>query len=152
MYRSLCKLLATVFYTGFFPIAPGTVGTLIAFFVYLLLPKQIIELPCFWLFPLLLTIPSVVITSEAEKGMDKDDKRIVLDEFIGFFYATLFLPKSIILAVAAFFLFRLFDITKPPPINRIQSWRNGWGIVFDDIAAGIFANLILQIGYFILVG
>ncbi len=149
MLRKICKIISTLFYIGYFPIAPGTVGTLAALILYLLLPASVIDLPCFWLFPILLTIPVVTIVSEAEKGMNRDDKRIVLDEFIGYFYAIIFLPKSIIIGVIAFLLFRFFDIYKPPPINDLQKWPSGWGVVADDVMAGIYANLILQVGYFI---
>lgn len=129
--------------------APGTFGTLVAFGVYLILPRNFIELPCFWSFPVLLTIPLVVIITEAEKGMERDDKRIVLDEFLGYFYAVIFLPKSLYVGIGAFVLFRIFDILKPPPVYQIQKWKAGWGVVADDVMAGIYANLILQIGYFL---
>ena len=147
--RKISKLLATLFYAGYFPVAPGTFGTLVALGVYLVLPRNFIELPCFWLFPVLLTIPMVVIITEAEKGMERDDKRIVLDEFIGYFYAVIFLPKSLSIGIGAFILFRIFDILKPPPVYQIQKWKAGWGVVADDVMAGIYANLILQIGYFL---
>jgi phosphatidylglycerophosphatase A len=147
--KQIFRLLATLFYAGYFPVAPGTVGTILALIVYLIIPKTVLELSCFWLFPLLVIIPAVLITGEAEKLMQRDDKRIVLDEFVGFFFAVLFLPKTIAIAVAAFLLFRLFDIIKPPPIDTIQRWKRGWGIVFDDVMAGIYANLLIQIGYFI---
>jgi len=150
LFRYISKLISTLFYTGYFPVAPGTAGTIVAFAVYLLLPKTFIELPCFWMFPLLLTIPVVAVVSEAEKGMKRDDKRIVLDEFLGYFYAVLFLPKSLAIGIAAFILFRLFDILKPAPINKLQKWKSGWGVVADDVMAGIYANLIVQIGYFLL--
>jgi len=147
--KQIFRLLATLFYAGYFPVAPGTVRTILALIVYLIIPKTVLELSCFWLFPLLVIIPAVLITGEAEKLMQRDDKRIVLDEFVGFFFAVLFLPKTIAIAVAAFLLFRLFDIIKPPPIDTIQRWKRGWGIVFDDVMAGIYANLLIQIGYFI---
>ena len=147
--RKISQLLATVFYAGYFPVAPGTFGTLVAFGVYLILPRNFIELPCFWSFPVLLTIPLVVIITEAEKGMERDDKRIVLDEFLGYFYAVIFLPKSLYVGIGAFVLFRIFDILKPPPVYQIQKWKAGWGVVADDVMAGIYANLILQIGYFL---
>jgi phosphatidylglycerophosphatase A len=147
--RKISQLLATVFYAGYFPVAPGTFGTLVAFGVYLILPRNFIELPCFWSFPVLLTIPLVVIITEAEKGMERDDKRIVLDEFLGYFYAVIFLPKSLFVGIGAFVLFRIFDILKPPPVYQIQKWKAGWGVVADDVMAGIYANLILQIGYFL---
>ncbi len=149
MFENICKLISTLFYSGFFPVAPGTIGTLIAFIVYLIIPETIIEYPYFWAFPVLLFIPAVTVTGAAESKMQRDDKRIILDEFLGYFFAVLFLPKSLVIGGAAFILFRVFDIFKPPPVNSIQKWKSGWGIVGDDVMAGIYANLILQTGYFL---
>jgi phosphatidylglycerophosphatase A len=148
--KQISKLLATLFYAGYFPIAPGTVGSLFALVIYLIIPKTVIQLPYFWLFPVVLVLPSVLVTGEAEKLMQRDDKRIVLDEFTGFFFAVIFLPKSILVGFTAFIFFRIFDILKPPPVNTIQRWKGGWGIVFDDVMAGIYANLLTQIVYFTL--
>lgn len=69
----------------------------------------------------------------------------MLDELIGYFVATLFLPHNWLVGLYAFILFRVFDIAKPFPIYRSQKLRNGWGVVIDDVLAGIYANVLLQI-------
>jgi len=81
--------------------------------------------------------------------MERDDKRIVLDELVGYFFAVIFLPKSLTVAIIALILFRLFDIFKPSPVFELQSLKGGFGVVLDDVMAGIYSSLILQIGYFI---
>lgn len=78
--------------------------------------------------------------------MGKDDPgEIVIDEVAGMWLALLFLPKSILLFSLAFILFRIFDITKPWIIGKIQSLHGGFGIMLDDILAGILARLILLV-------
>jgi phosphatidylglycerophosphatase A len=149
--QKIFRHISTLFFVGYIPIAPGTFGTIAALLVYLILPKYGLENPWFFIIPLLLVLPAIVFTGEAEKIMKKDDKRIVLDEFIGYFFAVLFLPKTLMIGLLAFILFRIFDIIKPEPINRMQNWKGGIGIVADDIMAGIYANLLLQIGYFLYV-
>lgn len=148
----IVKALATILFTGYSPVAPGTVGTLAAVIAYLLTPESAVNSSLFFIIPVLAIFPAVYISGKAEEGagMQKDDRRIVIDEFVGYFISVLFLPKSFVVAVAAFVLFRLFDIIKPPPIFELQSLKKGWGIMMDDVMAGIYTNLLLQIGYFLL--
>ncbi|MFC1887491.1 phosphatidylglycerophosphatase A [Candidatus Cloacimonadota bacterium] len=142
----ISKIIATLGGIGYIPGAPGTAGTVAAATVYFLLPGSFFIDPLSVL-PLLflLTIFSVYFTGVAEKVMTKDDKHIVLDEFTGFFYAVIFLPKNFVLIIIAFILFRVFDIFKPFPINLVQKLKGGWGIMADDILAGIFTNICLRI-------
>ena len=83
----------------------------------------------------------------AEKVLDeKDSKKIIIDEFIGFYVAVLFLPKTPGFAIAAFLLFRFFDILKPLFISKLEkTLSNGLGIMADDILAGIYTNIVLQV-------
>ncbi len=94
---------------------------------------------------LILSVISVFITSKAEEILGKDNKKIVLDEFLGFFIAVLFLPKTLFIIISAFILFRIFDILKPEPVNILQRLPKGWGVMSDDIMAAIYANVTLQI-------
>lgn len=140
------EIIATLFYTGYFPTAPGTIGTLFAVAVYLLIPESFfIKLTTVLPVLILLSLLGVFITGSAEKSMSKDDRRIVLDEFIGFFFGLIFLPKNLVLLFIAFILFRVFDIFKPEPIFRLQKLKSGWGIMSDDIMAGIYTNICLRI-------
>ena len=142
----LAKFFATLFGVGYIPKAPGTAGSLVALIVYLLLPGSIF----ISVFPglaalIIITLMAVKVSGAAERVMDHDDSRIVLDEFVGFFFAVLFLPKILVLAVIAFILFRVLDIFKPVPVNLVQKLTGGWGVVADDVLAGIITNLLLQI-------
>lgn len=93
------------------------------------------------------TLFSVYISGEAEKIFrEKDSQRIVIDEIAGLQWTMLFITPTLIHVIAGFVLFRLFDIMKPFPVNLCQSrLPGGWGVVGDDVAAGIYSFIILQI-------
>ena len=68
---------------------------------------------------------------------------------MGFLITMLWLPKTTLFIVLGFFLFRFFDIVKPPPIRILERVKGGYGVVLDDVLAGIYANIILQIVHLI---
>ena len=140
----LYKYIATLGFIGHIPFAPGTFGTLAAFAAYILLkPSDFLQIII-----LILIIPiGTICAGHTERLLnEKDSGHIVIDEFCGYFSSTLFIPFSIGHAVAAFFLFRVFDILKPFPIRKIETAVSGGkGIMADDIMAAIYTNLILQI-------
>jgi phosphatidylglycerophosphatase A len=144
---TLAKHIATLGFIGFIPIAPGTFGTFAAVAVYILLN------PSLYLHTLilLLLIPIGIISSHiAERVLDeKDSGHIIIDEFCGYFFSVLFVPFSFGYALAAFFLFRVFDILKPFPIRKIEKLKGGLGIMADDLMAALYTNIILQIWIFI---
>ena len=70
----------------------------------------------------------------------------MIDEVVGMLIALLFVPKTTFFLIAAFILFRIFDIAKPFPARRMERLHGGWGIVLDDVIAGVYANLAIQIG------
>ncbi len=143
------EYLSTLFGIGYFPKAPGTAGTLFAAIVYFALPDKWFlgwQNSTIALIVILVgSIISVFFISKAEEGLGHDNGKIVLDEFWGYFIAVLFLPKTLIIIVAAFVLFRIFDILKPEPVNVLQKLPKGWGVMADDIMAGVYANIVLQI-------
>jgi len=75
----------------------------------------------------------------------KDDQRIVIDEIAGLQVAMLPVAITGLHLCAAFLLFRIFDIWKPFPVNRLQDLRGGWGVVADDLGAGVYGGIILFI-------
>lgn len=88
---------------------------------------------------------SVVVSDLAETCMRrKDDPRIIIDEWVGFWTAMAWLPRTWSVGVAAFALFRVFDVWKPLGIRRLSHFPGGWGVVVDDIAAGVFTNVLLH--------
>jgi phosphatidylglycerophosphatase A len=140
---SIMKHIATVGGIGFFPFAPGTVGTVPAALLVWLLPMPTV---IYLALTAAVTITGIIASSEVEEVMGKKDPGcIVVDEFAGYLVAMAFLPPSAGYVIAAFFLFRGFDILKPPPINFLQRFRGGLGVVLDDLAAGLATNLVLQI-------
>jgi phosphatidylglycerophosphatase A len=142
---------ATGFGVGYSPIAPGTLGTLVAIPIYFFLST--ITWPIYEITLIGFFFLSVWISENAEIFFrKKDDQRIVIDEIVGFLITMLWVPKTTRLIVLGFFLFRFFDILKPVPIRRLERWfKGGWGVVLDDVMAGVYANIILQIisSYFI---
>lgn len=133
---------ATLGLIGYIPVAPGTFGTLAAFALYMLLKPSISAQAAI----LLLLIPAGFFSCDlAERVLkEKDSSHIVIDEFCGYFFSVLLVPFSLGYALAAFFLFRFFDILKPFPIRKMESLKGGAGIMADDIMAGLYANIILQ--------
>ena len=75
---------------------------------------------------------------------EKDSKRIVIDEIIGFLIAMFLIPFEFKFILAAFIIFRVIDILKPFPIRRLEKLPGGWGVMCDDLLAGVYANLIMQ--------
>ena len=86
------------------------------------------------------------MAGEAEKVFKKKDSRlIVIDEMAGFLVTLFLIPWNAKSIAAGFFLFRLIDIVKPFPIRRLERLPGGWGVVTDDVLAGIYANAILRV-------
>ena len=92
-----------------------------------------------------LTLLAVYTAGEAERIFDKKDSpRIVIDEIVGLLWALFLVGPTLYRIAAAFILFRLFDVVKPPPARWCQDkLPGGWGVVMDDVAAGIWANVVL---------
>ena len=142
MNKKLIKLLATGFGSGLTPVVPGTIGTLIGVLICL------ICLPLPWLLRLLVVIAllalSIYVAGQAEKLYRKhDDQRIVIDEIVGFQVTMLPVAITSLYLLVGFVLFRIFDILKPFPIRNLQKLQGGWGIVLDDVAAGIYAGVLM---------
>jgi|Deesub1362A_J573_1020465.scaffolds.fasta_scaffold00173_1 phosphatidylglycerophosphatase A len=136
-------LIATVGYAGYLPYAPGTFGSLLGLLLISLLKPH--DLQLLLIFPFLFIIGAASADS-AERFMGKDSPHIVIDEFCGYLITMVFLPKDLAYLIAGFLLFRLFDILKPPPIKRIEgALKGGIAIMADDLLAGLYANLCLQL-------
>jgi phosphatidylglycerophosphatase A len=145
MMNRFFLFFATGFGAGYSPIAPGTLGTLVAIPIYYFLSE--ISSPLYEITLVGFFFLSVWISEKAEIFFGKkDDQRIVIDEIMGFLITMLWIPKTVRFIVIGFFVFRFFDILKPFPIRRLESrFKGGWGVVLDDVMAGVYANIILQI-------
>ena len=139
---NLWQITATFFYLGKLPIAPGSWGSLGALILWIFVP------PSLYIQSLIIIIGfyiGLVSSYKLSNQMgDHDPKEIVIDEVVGMSIALFMLPKSIIIYAIAFLIFRILDIFKPSFIYRIQKLSNGWGIMLDDVFAGIFSWLICQ--------
>src|SRR3989338_8891020 len=141
--RKRIKLITSFFYLGHSPFMPGTIGSLGGLIVYVLVKNNEILYGFTILFLFML---GVIFAGEAEKIYKRKDPRmIVIDEACGMLLALFFVPKGMFSVILGFFLFRIFDILKPPPARRIERLAGSLGIMFDDIIAAIYTNFILQI-------
>jgi len=141
-------IIATVGFSGYFPYAPGTVGSAVSFLFVLLVQPS--DAGLVFIVPLLVIVGTLAAHS-AEKVLGKDSGHIVIDEFCGYLITVAFVPRSLGYLIAAFFIFRFFDIVKPPPVRNAETFfSGGLGIMLDDVLAGIYSNLCLQIVHIIL--
>lgn len=147
----LATWIATGFGSGYSPIAPGTAGTLVALPFAAALAPLAVASPALYLLTLAASIALAIWSAGlAAVGFGlKDPGQIVVDEFVGLFLTMAFLPATLPNLAAAFLLFRLFDIVKPPPCRRAETLPGGIGIVTDDLLAGIYANLGLRAIHFL---
>ena len=147
----LAVFLATAGYTGYFPIAPGTVGSAVGLAVYAVLRRLAPAAGLQFSTVEVLVIAAIfaigvwaATLSERHFG-GTDPGAIVLDEVVGMLITLAFIPVGVGGAIAGFFLFRIFDIIKPFPARRFEALHGGLGVMADDAMAGIYANLSLRL-------
>lgn len=147
MGHTLLLNLATLFGLGKVPKAPGTVATLVTIPIWWILAQAgplIYMVTVFLLFPLGVWAAQVY----ENQSHSHDSKEIVIDEVVGFLITMTWLPITWQSAVLGFCLFRFFDIVKPPPIRQLdQKIPGGFGVMVDDVAAGILSSILMQIIY-----
>ena len=142
--RKFVLFVATGAGTGYAPLAPGTVGSAAA--VLLWWPLR--QLPPAGLLGLVAAISALGAWSAARAEVllgRHDDPRITIDEVAGMLLSLALLPPRLDVALVGFALFRLFDITKPPPCRRLEKLGGGAGVMADDLMAGFYANVCGQI-------
>ncbi len=139
--------IATGFFSGKIPFAPGTFGTLAAIpFALVLL---IIPASFYGIYIVGLILTAIYFADKAEKIIGKKDPGcIVIDEIAGYVVALSIVPVNIYTLAAGFFIFRFFDIIKPAPVKYFEdNFSGGAGVVLDDIMAGILTAVVLKIIY-----
>ena len=148
MRDRLSLFLASVCYIGKIPGAPGTyasLATTLAYsFVYRIsfriLPELHLSAIC------LITAVGIFTSARVSRSLGQEDPRVVvIDEVAGQLVALFLLHVNLFNLIAGTFLFRLFDIWKPYPIRRLEPLKDGVGIMADDLLAGVYANIILQL-------
>lgn len=137
--------IATVFYVGHLPVAPGTWGSCAALIVWWLVIGNL-SLVWFIILTIIVTFVGVIVSSKiVHHSQVKDPSRIVIDEWAGQWVALWGIPVHWGYGLGAFLLFRLFDIWKPYPINRMEKMPSGWGVMADDLGAGLLALICLHL-------
>ena len=141
----LARVVATAFGSGYSPFAPGTAGSAVG--VLLFWPMA------GWRWPwqvgaclALLLVGALAATRVAERVGLKDPGIVVVDEVLGQWVTLLALPFTPATAALGFLLFRAMDIVKPWPARDLERLPGGWGIMADDVAAGVYAHLALRVG------
>ena len=137
MRNRVCEWFATCSYVGYLPLAPGTWGSLLACIVAYLLPGSANP------FILILFGIAAIVTAERARGKEDDPGRIVIDEYVGMFVTLLGHDLTLWTLVKGFILFRAFDILKPYPIRQLERLPGGYGIIADDVLAGVYGNVAL---------
>lgn len=143
--KFISKVISTFFGAGYFPIAPGTLTSFIIILLYKFYLHKL-SWPIYLMFLFLLFLIGVVSSSHYSRQINKKDPRnIVIDEALGQLLTLFRLNPSWFLLIIAFLLFRLFDIVKPFPIRKVETFPKGWGIVMDDIVAAIYAGILINL-------
>lgn len=140
----LAVFVATFGYSGYFPVAPGTVGSAAGLLVYLLVwwsASRVVEVTLI----AALFAAGVWAGTTAERyfgGIDPGP--VVIDEVVGMLITLAFIPVGISGAITGFVLFRIFDVIKPYPAGRLERLHGGLGVMADDAMAAVYANIALQ--------
>jgi phosphatidylglycerophosphatase A len=143
--NTFSKVTATFFGVGYVPLAPGTITSAIIVLLYKFFLYKL-SWPVYLLLFFLLFVLGTFVADVYSRMVKKDDPRtVVIDEAAGQFIAMFLLGPQWTLCAASFLLFRLFDILKPFPIKKVESFPGGLGIMLDDIVAAIFAGILINL-------
>ncbi len=143
------KILSTCFGLGYFPVAPGTVTSFVVALGYFFLP--VLHNPVLLLVLVLFSTGIGIWAGGVMEELFGNDPSIVtIDELVGQWLALVALPEGVWPVAFAFLFFRFFDIAKPGPVDALQRLPGGWGIMLDDVLAGLFANVSVRALIFLL--
>jgi len=142
MSSKIAECLATFFYVGRFPVAPGSLASLVGVLIYLIFWGQ----GNFYLaVSVLVTLAGFWAAGKVEKLSGENDPGcVVIDEVAGVLTAFFLLPPTIPVIFTAFFLFRAFDMFKIYPIDKTEEIPGSTGIMLDDLLAGLYTNIVMQ--------
>ena len=131
------KMLGSGFYTGYSPLASGTLASAVALAIYFIpgFEKSYVLIP----FIIIFFLVGIPIGTKFEKEYGKDPSECTIDEFAGMWLSLLFIPKTITYAIVCFFIWRFFDIIKPYPAKSLEKIDGGLGIMIDDFVAALYS-------------
>jgi phosphatidylglycerophosphatase A len=137
------KIIGSGFYTGYIPVASGTFGSMVAIWIYLIpgFEQLIIIIPS----TLILIFYGIFVGTKFEAQYGKDPAECTVDEVVGTWISVIALPKTLWIIVAAFFVWRILDIIKPPPARNLERIKGGLGIMIDDVVSGIYTLIIMHL-------
>ncbi len=140
----LIKAISSFFFIGYLPLIPGTFGSIAGLGIFYLLNGS--SWVGYFLFVFCIMLLGLLTSGKAEKLLNKKDPGcIVIDEVMGMLIALSFMPAEIKLIILGFFIFRILDTLKPFPAGRLQNMPGAIGVMGDDLIAGIYTNIVLQI-------
>lgn len=140
----LVRTTASVFFIGYLPLIPGTFGTIAGVGLFYLVKGS--GWAIYFLVILCIIILGLFTSGRMEKLLNKKDPGcVVIDEVAGMLIALSFLPADLKIVVLAFVIFRILDTFKPYPAGRLQDLRGSAGVMVDDLIAGVYANILLQV-------
>ena len=143
--KTFSKVTATFFGAGYFPVAPGTLTSAVIVLLYKFILHRLSWPLYLFLFFVLFGLGTFVADIYSRMVKKEDPRTVVIDEAAGQFIALFLLSPQWTLCAASFLLFRFFDIAKPFPIKRVETFPRGFGIMLDDIVAAIFAGILLNL-------
>lgn len=147
MKDRLYTIIASVFYIGYLPVAPGTLGSLAALILYYFVCRSAVFMTAVIL---IIIILGFITAGKVERMFgEKDPEEIIIDEFGGMLISLYRIPPTMGYVVTGFLLFRFFDIVKPKPIRSLEKLNGSLGIMSDDLIAGVYANMVLQVIYIV---
>ncbi len=143
------KFIGSGFFTGYFPVASGTVGSAAALLIYLIpgFEKLYIIIPAIILF----ASYGIYVGTKFEQEYGKDPAQCTVDEVVGTWISLIALPKIFWVILASFLLWRMLDIIKPPPARNLEKLKGGLGIMIDDVISGLYTLLIMHLIVYLLV-
>lgn len=143
--KILSKIIATFFWVGYFPVAPGTLTSLIAVLLYRFYLHKL-SWPYYLLLLSFLFIVGTFTSTKYSSGLQMNDPRnIVVDEVVGQLLVLFRMSEAWLPLLGGFLLFRIFDIVKPYPIKKVETLPRGWGIMLDDLVAAVYAGIIINL-------
>ncbi len=137
------KLIGSGFYTGYIPFASGTFGSIAAIIIYLIpgFEKPEIIIPAIIIF----LVYGLFVSSKFEDVYGKDPAECTVDEVVGTWIALIALPKTMLIILTSFLIWRALDIIKPFPARTSEKLPKGFGIMADDVISGFYSLIILHI-------